>query len=224
MATYTKQKQKQKEERTAKTLRIARRSTMYIVRTLMFITMGIILCITAFLTAERMSNLYILTVEGMALRAECIIADGETNDLEEYFTLSFLENDKSYQDTTYDHYTISSYNYDLAIKRISVLPWSVSATVVANEHVTLRGTVNADQLFEGESQDKYPVPQWTPVKYEIRFIQSDGRWFINELVKVEDNPADEVMGTPDPNKTPIPAATPTITPTEAPKEAVAVNP
>ena len=214
MATISKQKQKQAEEKAVRRLRIARRSTMYLVRTLLLITMGLILCIAAFLTAERVSNLYILTLEGMSLRADCIVADGEKNDLEEYFTLSFLQNDPAGDDTTYDHYTICSYNYDLSIKKISVLPWSVSATVVAVERMSLKGTVNADQLSEGESAEQYPIPQWVPAKYEIRFIQSNGRWFINELIKVQENPKDETVGTPDPNQTPIPAATPTPTPVE----------
>ena len=87
--------------------------------------MAAILCIGAFLTAERYSNLYILTSEGMALRAECVFADGARNDLEEYFTLSFLQSDPAMSDATYANYTITDYNYDLTIERISVLPWSM---------------------------------------------------------------------------------------------------
>ena len=82
-------------------LRVARRSMLYIVRTLLLIIMAAILCIGAFLTAERYSNLYILTSEGMALRAECVFADGARNDLEEYFTLSFLGSDPAMTDATY---------------------------------------------------------------------------------------------------------------------------
>ena len=74
----------------------------------------------------------------MALRAECVIADGARNDLEEYFTLSFLDNDPAMSDATYSNFTITDYSYDLAIKRISVLPWSMSATVIATERVTLK--------------------------------------------------------------------------------------
>ena len=77
------------ESRQTKRLRVARRSMTYIVRTLLLIILACIVCIGAFLTAERMSNLYILASEGMALRADCVIADGARNDLEEYFTLTF---------------------------------------------------------------------------------------------------------------------------------------
>ena len=44
-------------------LRIARRSMLYIVRTLLLIIMAAILCIGAFLTAERYSNLYYYLIQ-----------------------------------------------------------------------------------------------------------------------------------------------------------------
>ncbi len=197
-------------------LRVARRSMLYLVRTLLMIIMGAIVCIGAFLTAERYSNLYILTSEGMALRAECVIADGARNDLEEYFTLSFLDNDPAMSDATYSNYTITDYSYDLAIKRISVLPWSMSATVIATERVTLKGTINADQFSEDQNADDFPLPQWTPRQYKIKFINANARWYISELTVLQENPDQSDLGTPDPNVSPIPAATPTPKPTQAP--------
>ena len=204
-------------------LHIATRSTMYVVRTLLFLIMGCIVCIAAFLTAERVSNLYILTNEGMALRAECVLADGAENDLEEYFTLTYLERDALLSDTTYDSYTVSSYNYDLQIEKISVLPWSMSATVTAVERVSVKGTINASLLEEGDSVENYPVPAWTAERYRIDFVNSDGRWYINDLEALEDNPAEAVLGTPDPNRSPIPAATPTPAPTDAPAIPISSN-
>ena len=200
----------------ARGLRIARRSTMYLVRTLLFIIMGCILCIIAFLTAMRVSNLYILASEGMALRADCILSDGAQNDLEEYFTLTYLENDQALKDTTYDNYTISSYNYDLSVEKISVLPWSMKATVTAVERVSAKGEINVDQLSEGESIADYPVPEWKSRRYEIEFLNNKDRWYINNLTALAEDPASEPMGTPDLSLSPIPAATPTATPTATP--------
>lgn len=197
-------------------LRIARRSMLYIVRTLLLIIMAAILCIGAFLTAERYSNIYILTSEGMALRAECVFADGARNDLEEYFTLSFLGSDPAMSDATYANYTITDYNYDLTIERISVLPWSMSATVIATERVTLKGTINADQLSEDQNAADFTLPAWTPKRYKIKFLNANARWYISEISILEENPDSSNLGTPDPNETPIPAATPTPKPTDAP--------
>lgn len=205
-----------KEPKEIRRLRIARRSMMYVVRTLMLIILAAILCIGAFLTAERYSNLYILTSEGMALRAECVFADGARNDLEEYFTLTFLGNDPAMSDTTYSNYTITDYSYDLTIEKISVLPWSMSATVTATERVSLKGNINADQLSDGQNPADYPLPEWTPKRYKIKFINANARWYISELVLIKENPDTSNLGTPDPNMTPIPAATPTPKPTQAP--------
>lgn len=206
----------EKEPKEIRRLRAARRSMMYVVRTLMLIILAAILCIGAFLTAERYSNLYILTSEGMALRAECVFADGARNDLEEYFTLTFLGNDPAMSDTTYSNYTITDYSYDLTIERISVLPWSMSATVTATERVSLKGNINADQLSEDQNPADYPLPEWTPKRYKIKFINANARWYISELVLIDENPDTSNLGTPDPNMTPIPAATPTPKPTQAP--------
>ncbi len=204
------------EPRDIRRLRVARRSMMYVVRTLMLIILAVILCIGAFMTAERYSNLYILTSEGMALRAECVFADGARNDLEEYFTLVFLENDPAMSDTTYANYTITDYNYDLTIEKISVLPWSMSATVTATERVTLKGNINADQLGEDQNAADFPLPEWTAKRYKIKFINANSRWYISELTLLEENPDSSNLGTPDPNESPIPAATPTPKPTDAP--------
>jgi len=208
--------QRREESNQARRLRIARRSMTYIVRTLMLIILACVVCIGAFLTAERVSNLYILASEGMALRADCVLADGARNDLEEYFTLTFIENDPAMSDTTYSNYTISSYNYDLTIEKIFVLPWSMSATVTAVERVSLKGSINADQLDEGENSSDYPVPQWTAARYKIKFININSRWYISELTELEENPPETDLGTPDPDETAMPAVTPTPKPTDAP--------
>ena len=189
---------------------------MYVVRSLLLIILAVILCIGAFLTAERYSNLYILTSEGMALRAECVFADGARNDLEEYFTLAFLESDPAMSDATYANYTITDYNYDLTIDKISVLPWSMSATVTATERVTLKGNINADQLSEDQNPADFPLPEWTPKRYKIKFINVNARWYVSELTLLEENPDGSNLGTPDPNESPIPAATPTPKSTDTP--------
>ena len=204
------------EPKELKRLRAARRSMMYVVRTLMLIILAAILCIGAFLTAERYSNLYILTSEGMALRAECVFADGARNDLEEYFTLTFLQSDPAMSDATYANYTITDYNYDLTIEKINVLPWSMSAAVTATERVSLKGNINADQLGEDQNPADFPLPEWTPKRYKIKFINANARWYISEITLLEENPDSANLGTPDPNMTPILAATPTPKPTQAP--------
>lgn len=182
---------------------------MYVMRTLLFITVGGIICIAAFMIAERSSNLYILASEGMALRAECILEDGAKNDLQEYFTLSCIESDADLTANTYDSYTVSSYDYSLRIEKVSVMPWAVTATVTAVERVTVKGSINADMLSEGESAADFPLPAWQSVRYKLHFVLNNTRWFISEMEVLETNPAAAPLNTPDPNRSPRPMATPT---------------
>lgn len=204
------------QTRELKRIQAARRTMTYIVRTALLITLGGILCIAAFLTAERLSNLYILASEGMALRADCILADGSQNDLAEYFTPAFIEQDAALDLTTYDNYTVSSYDYDLTIERIAVLPWSVTATVTCVETISVHGSINSDMLAEGESASDYPIPAWTPARYRLHFENNGTRWYIASLELVETNPNTAPLATPDPNQSPRPMATPTPVPTNLP--------
>jgi len=62
----------------------------------------------------------------------------------------------------------------------------------------------------------FPLPQWTPKRYKIKFINANARWYISELRVVEENPESANLGTPNPDESPIPAATPTPKPTQGP--------
>lgn len=201
------------EDRSARGIRAARRTLMYIVRVMLMLIAGVMVCVLAFLTAERMSNLYILSTEGMSLRASYILdGDAEMSDLEEYFMLTFLSGDESLTADAYANYQINSYDYDLAIESISVLPWTATATVTAVETVSVKGFYDSEKLREGETQEDHPLPEWPARRYRIRFVNTGSRWFIAALELVEENPEVEPLRTPDPNRSPQPMATPTPTP------------
>ena len=136
----------EREKKAYLRLRTARRSMMYVVRTLLLVIAGVLVCALAFFTTERMSNLYILSSEGMALRAACVLGGSQKADLEEYFLLTCIAEDERLQSDDYRNYTVSSYNYDLEVEKVFVLPWSATATVTAVETVRLKGTINPDLI------------------------------------------------------------------------------
>lgn len=205
----------------AQGIRVARRTLTYIVRVLLMIVVGCMVCVLAFLTAERTSNLYILSTEGMSLRASYILGeDTEMRDLEEYFLLAFLSEDAALTADAYADYSITSYDYDLTIESISVLPWTATATVTAVETVTVKGSYDSEKLLEGETQADHPLPDWPVRRYRIRFVNTGSRWYIAALDLVEENPEVEPLRTPDPNLTPRPMATPTPTPPPTPAATV----
>ncbi len=204
------------EKKRVRRLRRARLSIMYFLRMLLLITVCFLLCIGVFLLCERLSNLYILTTESMSLRAECILRNEVSPDLAEYFTPDVIAGDSALHDGRYARYTISGYSHDLHVKRILVTPWSRTATVIVIDDASVRGSIDADRLSEGESPADYPLPPWDRAKYEIRFTRFDTRWYITELRRTETNPPGEVLLTPDPRMTPRPMATPTPEPSESP--------
>lgn len=193
-------------------LRIARRSMAYIVRTIMTVIAVILLCALAFLTAERMSNLYILTSEGMALRAACVLSDGDRETLEEYFLLTCLSEDERLNGNEYGNYTVTSYNYDLSIEGITVMPWSATATVTAVEKVTLKGAIDADLVEEDKTAADYPLPEWETARMKLHFVNTGERWYVSELELLETNPDAAALRTPDLSQKVLPMATPTPSP------------
>lgn len=202
----------EREKKAYLRLRTARRSMMYVVRTLLLVIAGVLVCALAFFTTERMSNLYILSSEGMALRAACVLGGSQKADLEEYFLLTCIAEDERLQSDDYRNYTVSSYNYDLEVEKVFVLPWSATATVTAVETVRLKGTINPDLIEEGKSAADYPLPPWNSGRYRIHFVNTGERWYISELELLEENPAIEPLRTPDLSQSVLPMATPTPTP------------
>jgi len=202
----------EQQKRSYLRLRTARRSMAYIVRTIMVLIAVILLSALAFLTAERMSNLYILTSEGMALRAECVLSDGDRETLEEYFLLTCISEDVRLNGNDYANYTVSSYNYDLAIEGITVMPWAATATVTVVETVSVKGSIDADLIEENKTAADYPLPAWETARIKLHYVNTGERWYVSELETLETNPDAAALRTPDMSQKVLPMATPTPSP------------
>lgn len=202
----------EREKKSYLRLHTARRTMMYIVRTMMLVIAGILLCALAFLTAERMSNLYILTSEGMALRASCVLDEGDRETLEEYFLLTCISEDARLNEDAYRNYTVSSYNYDLSIENITVLPWSATATVTVVETVKIKGSINSDLIETDKTAADYPLPAWETARLKLHYINTGERWFVSEIEVMETEPDAAALRTPDLSQTVLPMASPTPSP------------
>ena len=193
----------------AKTLRVSRRSLQFFIRTILLILLIGLLCAGSFLTAARLSNLYIIINEGMTLRAASLLRGGDDPDLLMYFTADCIRSDAALRSVSiapYADYTITDYEYDLNVDSMHVFPWQSSVYAEVTEQITsMKGSSSVD----GSSG----VPAWTPIRYRLRFERVDGRWYISLIELVELNPTLPVANTPDPNRSPIPMVTPTPAPT-----------
>ena len=197
----------------ARRLRFFSRSSLYIARTLLLVFCGAALCVLSFVSCARLANLYILVNEGMAQRAECILQDGSLEELPSFFTPECIAADGRLSDTTYDSYTITSYNYILDFSRIRVWPWYSTLQVDVLEQVDrIAGYANAN----ASDPDGAP-PAWTPTRYRLEARRLNGSWRISSLTILELNPDIEPLPTADPNQSPLPMATPTESPVPSPQ-------
>lgn len=169
----------------------ARRSVWYVMRIVLIIIAVMLLAYTAFIEAMYISNTYIIVTEGMALRADCIINDGSLDTLSDHFSEQLIEGDNELYGTKYDAFHVESYNYNIDIESLTVLPWSNKATYTAVESVS---QIIAKPYDSGTTR---PVPEWTTVRYKITLEKYSGKWVITSLSVLEYNPELEPNHTPD---------------------------
>ncbi len=196
--------------------RFLSRSSLYIARTITLVFLGIMLCVLSFISCARLANLYILVNEGMALRMECILQEGPQEELDNYFTDECIAYDGRLLDTTYQAYTISSYNYMLGFSRIRVWPWFKDMSVdVLEQADRIVGSANSNAV----DPDSAPPP-WTPIRYRLTAVKVNGSWRISSITTLTVDPKIEPLPTPDPSRSPLPMATPTVSPVPTPRLSV----
>ena len=194
-------------------LRFFSRSSLYIARTIALVFLGISMCVLSFVSCARLANLYILVNEGMALRMECILQDGAREELDNYFTPECIACDGRLLDTTYQPYTISSYNYMLDFSRIRIWPWLKDLSVdVLEQADRIVGTANSNAV----DPDSAP-PAWTPIRYRLTATRVNGSWRISSITTLTVDPKVDPLPTPDPDRSPLPMVTPTPSPVPTPR-------
>lgn len=197
-------------------LRFFSRSSLYIARTIVLVFCGVMLCLLAFISCARLANLYILVNEGMSLRIECILQDGPREELDNYFTAECIASDGRLQDTTYQPYTVSSYNYVLDFSHIRVWPWLKTMSVDVLEQVDrITGSANSNAV----DPDSAP-PAWTPIRYRLSIRKVKGSWRIGAITTLTVDPKIDPLPTPDPSRSPLPMVTPSPSPVPTPRLSV----
>lgn len=213
MATKRKASEIRAARKQLRAVTSVRRSVFYFMRAILVVLAVATLCIFAFLSAARVSNAYILVNEGMPLRAECILKNASTNEMAAYFTSDCITDDAAQRETSAAPYagtTISSYEYDLSIASLHLLPWHVNTYVDVIEQIhSIRGTAAVESV---DTQ----IPDWAPRKLRLNLEKIDNRWYIASIELLELNPKIDPAATPDPYAEPIPMQTPTPAPTATP--------
>lgn len=177
----------------------ARKGIWYILKIVLSFVAIVVLCIAALFEGMNISNIYIIVTEGLTQRAECVLQDGATDELYEYFTAAFIESDPRLLDDLYADYTVTAYDYRFEFKSLRVLPWGGSATVTGIERMAgISGSINETAIpADAEEGATYPMPEWGTALVEIRFTQDNGRWYVSQINILEEDPAEAVKPTPD---------------------------
>jgi len=171
---------------------VARKSIWYVLRTLLIIVALVVAALYVFIGAMHVSNIYILVSEGMEKRAACILEGGSVNELTEYFTEEFVAKDPALYAGTYNGFTINNFIYKLDVTSLMVLPWDTSASMKVTERMlSLSGTPN-----DGMPEDA-KLPAWTPVRYNVKLKRIGDRWYISDIILLEENPSQAPKPTPD---------------------------
>ena len=199
---------------------IPRRSAWYLLRTTLIIALVVVLAFVAFLYAMDAANIYIIVTEGLTLRINCTLGDGDPNELYEYFLSDFVDSDERIHNNPYELYAIDSFDYRLDLNGFSLLPFASTATMTVTEripYITGEGTPNAPSGA---------IPEWEAGRYLVSCVNIDGRWYISDVSLVEANPPEEVRPTPDMSLlSPTPSSSPSPTQTQpSPSETITGQP
>lgn len=206
MASIPNREEIRKTKDSIRLLTMSRRTIFYLLKTILLITGIFCLCLFAFIVGSRTSNAYILVNEGMSLRAEAILQNGEVPDLVGYMTQAAMQEDaaqRAQSAAPYSGYTVTSYDYSISVDRLHLYPWHSELYVDVVEQI------NSISISVTDSSPTPELPKWTPIKYRLYLEKHEGRWFIGRVQLLELNPSIPPANTPDPYLEPLPMATAT---------------
>ena len=165
------------------------RALLYMVRSLLVLLFIFLFCWVCFKEASQISNVTVVTIEGLTTWAETIINAGnpekyEPEALKEYFIQGTLDNQDLLKKNDYQNYIVSYYDYTVQVEGVHVWPWSKHGTVDVEEIVTpINGRLN--EAVENNTLPRTP-PVWNEKKYQVNLVKdSSGRWYIESMIEQE---------------------------------------
>lgn len=157
-----------------------RRLVWFIATRLMLICIlgGMLVC--GFYMCLDTANIYVILNDGLQKRAEVILTQQDAESLNFYFHADFLSTDPALEGafdgtSVYDDYTITDFEYDLAIEKLWAWPWDKYATCTVVERVPeIKGSVISSRRAEASPT----VPGWQGGRYDLTLVKNNGEWKI----------------------------------------------
>lgn len=201
------------DEKTLKIVGYIFRSIWFVAKIALVCIVVAVLMIVGYIMTRDIANVYIITTDGMKLRAGVVLGTQDSSELYKYFSSTHITGDSELNNSKYDDYLIRDYEYKLKIKSLWCKPWEGTAEVVIIESIP-----NIDGVKPATNEDEKPIPPppWPRREFKLTFINSEEKWLINEIIireylEPEPTPTDEPEITPTPEgmtATPYPATTP----------------
>ena len=167
-------------------MKYLRRAMGRIAVKLLVFTLVISLLICVFYMAYNIGTAYILVTEGLEKRVEVCLTRDDYTVLNNYFAVSFLNQDPVLkisltESSPYYSYNITSFEYDVKIQKLRAWPWEDTITCTVTEFVSgITGNVKA--AYATTAPDK--IAPWESSRCTVTLHrQSDGKWKISGLIQ-----------------------------------------
>lgn len=188
-------------DKTLKTVGYILRGIWFFLKITIVIIAVISLMAAGYIVARDIANVYIITTDGMKLRAGVALGTEDSGDLYKFFSGTFVGNDTELTNGKYDGYVIRDFEYNLKLKSLWCNPWRKTAEVTIIETVkSINGVSNNTQ----EGDKAVEIPEWPRRELKISFINLEEKWLINDIVvreylEPESTPTDEpeIISTPE---------------------------
>lgn len=173
-------------------MKYLRRMVWYIAGRLFFVSTLLSLFIVVFYYSMNASDIYIVLKDGMAKRAQVIMLDEKSNDLNKYFQPAFIERDEALQiaisgSSPYTWYKVRGIDHRIELKWLWSWPWDNTATVDFIERIPhIDGNVLAqyrEVVVDQNGEEALYPPKWQAGKYKAVMIHENGRWLVKSITR-----------------------------------------
>lgn len=145
----------------------------------------------SFYYAMNASNIYVVIKDGLAKRAKVVMMGVEENELNKYFSDSYLLRDQRLLSrkngtTPYIMYDIKGIDHRLKMEWMWCWPWENTARAVVSEKIpAVDGRIIAS--YKQQTNEKqWQVPSWGYGKYNIFLYKENGHWHIRDMQLISD--------------------------------------
>lgn len=177
-------------------MKYLRRFLWYVAKQLLAVTVLFGVLIIAFYMAMNTANITILLKDGMAERAQVVIMDSTTDELNKYFQQNFINLDTAINlsmtgESPYKDYTVTGIDHRIQMEWMWCWPWEDIARADFIETVPkIDGRIKSSLRTEAEESDpdRLSPPAWSSARYRATLVRDNGRWKVASLKLLETIP------------------------------------